>query len=179
LLRLEGFGPSVKARALLLEEHLASLGRAEALHNEESLRAWRRVIALEPLPRQGSIWWRVCVPPARGSEVCAALAVEPLAGGPLAVLYDWGGGLVWIAVPENTPESLDVRIRSIARALGGHARAVHAGSARASAARGTQGTHGTQDTLSSPALRALTERVKSAFDPAGVLNPGIDLAAEL
>jgi glycolate oxidase FAD binding subunit len=181
LLRLEGFGPSVKARVRLLEEHLASFGSPEALHDESSTRAWRRVIALEPLPRRGCTWWRLSVPPARGAEAGAALADAAC-----AVLYDWGGGLVYAAVPEPAAESvpqsaaesaaesaaavLDARIRSIARALGGHARCVQGSAAQAPAAPRPPG---------SSALRGLNERVKAAFDPFGILNPGLDLAAEL
>jgi glycolate oxidase FAD binding subunit len=163
LLRLEGFGPSVEARALLLERQLEPFGPAERVAEQESRQAWRGVSTLESLPREGSVWWRVCVPPAGGFKVRRALAEQGLPG-----LYDWGGGLVWLAVPQEAPATLGERIRLEARRLGGHASCVAAHSTRAPRASST----------ASP-LQALHERVKAAFDPRGVLNPGIDLAAEL
>jgi glycolate oxidase FAD binding subunit len=68
-------------------------------------------------------------------------------------LYDWGGGLVWLLSPVDP-----VAVRATVRALGGHA-TLYRGEGPAFAP------------LDGP-LAALTARVKAAFDPKGVLNPG-------
>ena len=86
--------------------------------------------------------WRVSVPPAAGWRVGEAVAGE--------ALYDWGGGLVWLLT--------DADPRPAVRALGGHATLY-------------RGEGLTFEPLDGP-LAALTARVKAAFDPNGVLNPG-------
>ncbi|HEX3363526.1 glycolate oxidase subunit GlcE [Phenylobacterium sp.] len=65
-------------------------------------------------------------------------------------LYDWAGGLVWLLS--------DADPRAAVRALGGHATLY----------RG----EGVAFEPLDGALAALTARVKAAFDPKGVLNPG-------
>ncbi|MGH6908599.1 MAG: FAD-linked oxidase C-terminal domain-containing protein, partial [Phenylobacterium sp.] len=89
--------------------------------------------------------WRISVPPASGWRVGQALAGDPF--------YDWAGGLVWL-LSEDDP----AKIRATARALGGHA-TCYRGHAPAF------------EPLAEP-LAALSARVKAAFDPKGVLNPG-------
>lgn len=177
-LRLEGFGPSVEARARELARHLAPLGHAEAVQGADSAAFWQRIKSLAPLPRAGHRWWRVSVPPARGHAVGSALAGESA-----SLLYDWGGGLVWVALADAVPNAVDGRLRVTARLLGGHARLVKVTPERRAALR--------EAALADPpprsplgeggasALRVLNERIKQAFDPAGILNPGLEPAAEL
>jgi glycolate oxidase FAD binding subunit len=68
-------------------------------------------------------------------------------------LYDWGGGLVWLQ-----SEADPAQVRGVVRALGGHATLY-------------RGEGPAFEPLSGP-LATLTARVKAAFDPLGVLNPG-------
>ncbi|MGC2414833.1 MAG: FAD-linked oxidase C-terminal domain-containing protein, partial [Stellaceae bacterium] len=80
---------------------------------------------------------------------------------------DWGGGLVWASVPETADGGAQVIRRAIRGPEGlgtGHATLVKASPAlrRAVAVFEPQ-----------PApLAALSRRVKDAFDPAHILNPG-------
>jgi glycolate oxidase FAD binding subunit len=90
--------------------------------------------------------WRVSVP---------AAAADSGHGG--AVLHDWGGAQRWLRAAE-TDESL----RRHAAAAGGHACCVRAG------ANGTAAPFAEP----APAQKALMQRLKRAFDPAGILNPG-------
>ena len=69
------------------------------------------------------------------------------------LLYDWGGGLVWLACEAGSD-----KVRRAARSLGGHATLY----------RGD----GIAFEPLSGSLAALSARVKAAFDPKGVLNPG-------
>jgi glycolate oxidase FAD binding subunit len=199
-LRIEGFGPSVEVRCRDLMHGLREFCAAEVLEAEASAALWRRVRTVAPLPYAGHVLWRVSVPPASGWQVRAKLGV-----GGAQYLYDWGGALVWVALPEDAPVAgteTGVGARNlgeVARELGGYAQllrappAMHAASARASppAMRAAFAVPAASAVAAAPAgdatlvtagrngaLRQLHARVKAAFDPLGVLNPGVDLAGE-
>lgn len=91
--------------------------------------------------------------------------VVPATTDPLALegttLIEWAGGLRWLRSCED-----GARIREVARAAGGSAVRWH-GSAR----------EGASDPLP-PAVLAIHRRLKAAFDPARIFNPG-RLVAEL
>ena len=76
-------------------------------------------------------------------------------------MLDWQGGLIWLLLPE--PMSLRLR-ELLAQHGGGHATLIRADDAT----RRTTPCFQPPD----PALAALTARVKAAFDPEGILNPG-------
>jgi glycolate oxidase FAD binding subunit len=79
------------------------------------------------------------------------------------VLYDWAGGLLWLALAASD-EAGAARIGRAVAAAGGHAILVRApASMRAAIDVFTPQEVG---------LAALTKRVKEGFDPKGVLNPG-------
>jgi glycolate oxidase FAD binding subunit len=184
-LRLEGFGPSVDARCRELLRALAPMGAGEPVTAEESGAFWRSVRTLDALPREAHVLWRISVPPALGWRVG-----ELLASNEVHYVYDWAGGLVWAAVPVTAlrgsgardngtqvggAQADGARIRAIARSLGGHAVLVRAPPAlRESLLAGTPALADVDQ-----GLRVLHQRLKAAFDPHGILNPGIDLAGEL
>jgi glycolate oxidase FAD binding subunit len=141
-LRLEGFAASVAARAAHLGAALKDLGRIERLEGQLSRDFWVQVREVEAFWKDARPLWRISVPPAAGWRVGAAVAGD--------LLYDWGGGLVWL-VSEADP-------RAAVRALGGHATLYRGDGLAFEPLEGS--------------LAALTSRVKAAFDPAGVLNPG-------
>src|SRR5690606_5804796 len=95
-LRVEGPGPSVEHRCASLRELLGRHGPVEELHSMNSRRLWAEIrdVALLAEPSERTIW-RLSVPPAAGAEIGARLAAALGA----EACYDWGGGLVWIAVP--------------------------------------------------------------------------------
>ncbi len=103
--------------------------------------------------------WRLSVPPASGAVVAEAITRRLEA----ALFYDWGGGLVWLAA---TPEHADAGAAVIRAAVGeaGHATLIRA----PEAVRGAVAVFAPE----SPALAALSSRVKASFDPRRVLNPG-------
>jgi glycolate oxidase FAD binding subunit len=89
--------------------------------------------------------WRVSLP-----QTGAPLAL----GGP--ALVEWGGGLRWIA------GALDATaVRAAAESAGGHATLFRGGDKAA----------GVFHPLA-PAILKIHQRLKAAFDPAGILNPG-------
>ena len=144
-LRLEGFEASVAARADHLAAALKGFGPSETLDGRLSRDFWLQVREVEAFHNDPRRLWRLCVPPSVGWKVGQALAGE--------AIYDWGGGLVWLA-----SDAEPAAVRSAIRALGGHATLY-------------RGDGPTFEPLAGP-LAALTARVKAAFDPKGVLNPG-------
>lgn len=144
-LRLEGFAASVKARAESLAARLKGFGHAELLDGKHSADFWVQVREVEAFASDPRPLWRLSVPPAVGWRVGQAAE---------ACLYDWGGGLVW-ALSEDAGA-----IRSVVRALGGHA----------TLWRGVAEVPPFEPL--DAGLAALSARVKAAFDPQGVLNPG-------
>jgi glycolate oxidase FAD binding subunit len=144
-LRLDGFAASVAARADHLAAALKGFGRIEALDADHSRAFWVQVREVEAFARARAPLWRVSLPPAAGWRLTEAVAGE--------ALYDWGGGLIWL-LSDDGP----VEVHAAARALGGHA-ALFRG-------------EGAPPAPLEPGLAALSARVKAAFDPKGVLNPG-------
>jgi glycolate oxidase FAD binding subunit len=144
-LRLEGFEASVATRAEGLAVALRAFGRCAELDAEHSREFWTQVREVDAFHGDKRPLWRISVPPASGWRVAEALAGE--------ALYDWAGGLVWL-LSDDDPG----KVRGAVRALGGHATC-------------WRGDAPAFEPLNGP-LAALSARVKAAFDPKGVLNPG-------
>jgi glycolate oxidase FAD binding subunit len=143
-LRLEGFEASVEARAQALVAALQGFGRIDELEGEHSKDFWVQIREAEAFAGDPRPLWRLSLPPAQGWKGPHGL--------PGDALYDWGGGLAWLLTDEPA-----AKVRATVRALGGHALCL-----RGSEAFGPR----------EGPLGALQERVKAAFDPLGVLNPG-------
>ncbi|MFW6077679.1 MAG: FAD-binding protein [Hyphomicrobiales bacterium] len=160
LLRIEGVGPSVEFRAERLHEILSAFGRPERLDTAASRAAWVEVRDVHCLADgQERLVWRISVPPMQGPRVLAGLRDTCQARG----FCDWGGGLVWLDVPA-TADGSAAAIRDAIQPGGSHATLIRA----ATALRASIEVFQPQP----PALAALTKRVKEAFDPLGILNPG-------
>ncbi|KAA0971869.1 glycolate oxidase subunit GlcE [Aureimonas fodinaquatilis] len=159
LMRLEGFGPSVKARAAHLGAALEKVGRVERLEDDESRALWRDVRDVTPFAGPDHrVVWRLSVTPTRAADVVMALRMHIAAD----ALYDWQGGLVFLRLEHGVEAE---RIRAVIAAHGGG----HATLLRASM----------DERLTNPvfqpqpaALAALSQRLKQQFDPVGILNPG-------
>jgi glycolate oxidase FAD binding subunit len=143
-LRLEGFGPSVKARRTLLE----AMAPLEALPEREAAAFWSALA--RPLP-EADVLWRLSLPAKRAAEIAGA--------GLGRWAMDWGGALVWLA-SEADPQA----VREAAEAAGGHAMLARAPEA---VRRTTPALH------PQPApVMALEARLRRAFDPMGVFETG-------
>ena len=157
--RVEGFPASVEARCAALRELLGRFGAVEELHSKNSATLWREIRDVRAFAGDSEPLWRLSVPPASGAVAAARITDAADA----RVLFDWGGGLVWLGV-NGAPDAGETAVRAAAAAVGGHATLVRADApTRAARAVFQPQTAG---------LAALTERIKRAFDPAGVLNPG-------
>jgi glycolate oxidase FAD binding subunit len=158
VLRIEDFVPSVAYRTARLRTALASFGGAEILDDATSRKVWCAVRDALPVPAQPSdAVWRVSVRPSVGPAVLRAVAEAGVQG-----FLDWGGGLVWLAGPANTDTHHMVETAS--RAASGTWTLLRAPDALRVAV----------DVVPPEAapLARITRRVKAAFDPRGILNPG-------
>jgi glycolate oxidase FAD binding subunit len=158
-LRLEGHAPSVAARQAALAAELAGLAAADELHSRNSAAFWKALGDGAPFAADGAeaILWRLSVPPGSGAATAAAIAMPGARW-----YYDWGGGLIWLALPPAE----DGHAAAVRGALvdGGHATLLRGPAAlRASVA--------VFQPQPAP-LAQLSRRVKEAFDPRGILNPG-------
>jgi glycolate oxidase FAD binding subunit len=159
-LRLEGPRTSIDFRAQALRDLLGARGAIVDLDQTESELFWREIGEVHPiLPIEGHVVWRLSVPPSAGAEVLAKATRELDAVG----FYDWGGGLLWLAIAGRDDGGAAI-VRAALGSSGGHATLVRAPEALRAAVPVFQPL--------SPALAALTRRVKDSFDPQHLFNRG-------
>ncbi len=159
-LRVEGPRPSVLHRTAALKALMADTGAVEELHGKNSALMWRELGDVAPFAAAPERQiWRLSVPPASGAKVVAAIGREVEA----RAFYDWGGGLVWLALPPSD-DAGDRVVRGAIAETGGHATLMRAPAPLRAAVPVFQ----PQDAP----LAALSARIKAGFDPRGVLNPG-------
>ena len=140
-------GERLRIRLSGAEGGVAAAARAlggEALDGDAFWTALREQ-TLPFFTRTGEPLWRVSVPPGAGTIRI---------GGD--VLVDWGGALHWLRTEAPASE-----IRAAAERAGGHAALFRGGDRTGSVFHPLP-----------PAVRKLHERLKAAFDPAGIFNPG-------
>jgi glycolate oxidase FAD binding subunit len=144
-IRLEGFEASVAARAETLAAALKPHGRTERLEAGHSREFWGQVREVDAFAGDPRPLWRLSLPPAVGWRGPHGL--------PGDALYDWAGGLAWLLTEEPA-----AKVRAVVASLGGHALCLRGGPPGFAPREGPLGE--------------LQARVKAAFDPLGVLNPG-------
>jgi glycolate oxidase FAD binding subunit len=160
LLRIENFASSVDYRLREIQKLLAPLGDGLRLIEEEADALWRdiRDCRFFAEPREHAVW-RVSTAPVRAAALISRLQREL----DCTHFYDWGGGLIWLSVPEANGAGASV-IRSALAASGGHATLV----------RGSPDLRSRIDVfepLASPLMK-ITAGIKASFDPDAILNPG-------
>lgn len=146
-LRIEGFEDSVAYRVDRLRDALAGFGDVS-----ESGLDWTSIRDVQTFAGQKGDVWRLSVKPGDAPEIAARADAAQ-------TLFDWGGGLIWVLVPEGT----DLRARL--GAFDGHATLVRA-------------TQETFDVLGrfqpeNVTVSSLTKGIRQKFDPRGVFNPGL------
>ncbi len=158
LLRLEGVPPSIAYRRDKLVKLVAANAPHHMLGTADSRMRWTALRDVLPLADNGERFvWRLSVPPADGARIVASLAHQL----DMRWFYDWAGGLVWLDLPARQ----DAFAQTIRSALSsGHATLIRASDAVRASVEPFQ--------PQPPALAALVRRVKAAFDPTGIFNPG-------
>lgn len=158
--RIEGVAPSVAHRKDALAALLKPFGAAVVLEEAPSRHLWRAIRDAVPFAMEkagASVLWRVSTAPANGAAFVAALPPQA------QYFLDWGGGLIWVALPA-CEDGGAAALRGALKPLGGHATLVRAPAALRAAIAVFE--------PAAPALAALNRRVKDSFDPKRVLNPG-------
>lgn len=157
MIRIEGFANSVSYRAGELRKLLAGYGEVTLDNDDESARAaWASVRDVASFHGRPGDVWRVSTKPTDGPGIVARLQ-------DVEAIYDWGGGLVWLLVPEGSQQQT---IRRAVSELGGHAMLV----------RGDRAS-GAFQPLAGP-VAALQEGLRHRFDPRGLFNPGLMTAMD-
>ena len=157
LIRIEEVASSVAYRTQKLRTQLG--GRGEILDDAASRGVWRAIRDREPLlAATDEAVWRVSVRPSAGAQVLRSVANTCGARGYL----DWGGGLVWLAGPGTTAAHEAVQT------------AAHNASGNWMLVQGPETLRAAVDVIppEPERLARITRRVKAAFDPHGILNPG-------
>jgi glycolate oxidase FAD binding subunit len=162
-LRLEGPAPSVAFRLDRLKDLLPAAAEQITLEKESSETLWRGIRDLHCFAQDGeSLIWRLSLAPVQSAGYLARLKQNL----DFAYAMDWGGGLIWLsldAASAGNDGGTGLVRRGLAE-LGGHATLVRAPVTLRRSLSVFQ-------PLSSGA-ELLTRRIKEAFDPKGILNPG-------
>ena len=158
-LRLENFSKSLDYRVTRLKEQFKAYGELHELDAENSLALWGELRQLSVLQGSEAPLWRISTSPRAGPQVVAAISAYM----ECRAFYDWSGGLVWAQVlPTTDAGAADIR-RVIAN-HGGHATLIRAEPQVRAAVEVFQPLEA--------GLERLSRKLKAAFDPAGILNPG-------
>jgi glycolate oxidase FAD binding subunit len=165
LLRLEGPQASVEERRAALRRALTPFEYGEALAADYAASLWRAIGDVVPLvaPPEAAIW-RLSVQPTRAPQFVDRLLKQLAA----RYYYDWGGGLVWLAVAASGDAGAGVIRAALAEAGNGQT------IGHATLVRAPDDVRRRIDVfapLAAPMLK-LTKDIKASFDPEGILNPG-------
>jgi glycolate oxidase FAD binding subunit len=158
-LRVENFAKSVAYRKGRLKDLLKAYGEINELDRDHSLAFWGELRRLSVLSGGEAPVWRISTRPTAGPKVVAALTAYM----ECRAFYDWSGGLVWAEVLETTDAGA-ADVRRVIATHGGHATLMRAEPHVRAAVEVFQPLE------AGPAR--LSRRLKTAFDPAGILNPG-------
>ena len=156
-LRIEDFAESVTYRLARLRQDLAPHGESTVVEDPRAL--WRSVRDAGPLQAApDDAVWRLSVAPSRAAGAVVALQAAGLG----KFLFDWGGGLIWVAGAATEPAH--GAVMQAAAAAGGTFTLFRAPPSLAASVPVLP-----EEPLP---LAAIARRVKAVLDPAGVLNPG-------
>ena len=154
MLRIEGFAESVRYRTGCLQDMFAALSVRVETDPEQVSAMWRWVRDVDLMQGTGSDVWKFSVRPSAAPGMVAELREKHDIHD---VLYDWAGGLIWVACASGAPlrpEGFD-----------GHATLIRAAEATRLALPVFQ--------PEPPGVALLTQGIRARFDPKGLLNPGI------
>lgn len=155
ILRLEGFAESGTYRADRLRSHLAEYGKFEIVSSDDQSSIWADIRDAQRFAApQFEAVMRVHVAASKAPAIVAA-AIDIGA----KVMIDWGGALLWLGVDDSRRAQ---EVIAKAAELGGYPFVVRSSD-------GTLMPH----QPANPAVAALGQRVKKAFDPKGIFNPGL------
>ncbi len=158
-IRIESFPSSARYRIGKLKDLLAAYSPWVELDTGRSRAFWEEIRGLRMFAGSDRPLWRISTAPTRAARLVHVIARNL----DINVVYDWSGGLIWLDTT-LTSDAGTVEIRRAISEFGGHATLIRAD-------RPTRATLDIFQPLDAPLL-TLTRKLKAAFDPAGILNPG-------
>jgi glycolate oxidase FAD binding subunit len=158
-LRLENFTASVEYRLGRLHQELKPFGTIYELDDTRSRAFWTDIKRLQFLA--GSDWplWRITTAPHLGARLVSVISAQV----DCRAAYDWSGGLIWLETPPSTDAAATVLRRLIAE--------YQADAFLVRAPPGTRASVGVFQPLPEVNMNVI-RRMKDAFDPYRILNPG-------
>jgi glycolate oxidase FAD binding subunit len=158
LLRVEAATSSLAPHTNALAKKIAPHSVFAELDESQSQNLWSYLRDVRSFAADTRPLWRISVAPTEGPSVTEALT--PYGA---EYVYDWAGGLIWLVMPESADAGAE-RVRAAAIQARGYATLIRAGAEVRAAVPAFA--------PEPAALAHLSQRVKTAFDPRGVLNPG-------
>jgi len=152
--RIEGFADSVTYRIERLQDVLASHGEVRVATDKEHCAAlWKWVRDVEGFQNDAGDVWCFSVKPTMAPQIGADLRAK----GALNLLYDWGGGRIWVLAPQGQNMRPD--------GMNGHATLI----------RASEDTRRKLSVFQPEALplKKISQGLRDKFDPKGILNPGL------
>ncbi len=159
-IRIENLAASVEYRLKFLKDVLDSFGPIDVLERDRSDDFWSDMRQLKLMQNTDTPFWRITTAPSNGVDIVAAIKAHH----PNSVaVYDWSGGLVWLL----TPFTADAGASEVHRAV------VNRGG-NATLMRGELSLRASADVFQpiEEGIAVLTRKIKAAYDPNGILNPG-------
>ncbi len=158
-IRLEGFEASVRYRCGQLTQLLSRFGAVHIDDDPESVsQSWSDIRNVRPFHGTTDDVWKLSVTPSDAPGLVASLP-DGIRSSASSVLYDWGGGLIWLATRPGSD------LRASLPDLRGHATPVRASDS-------TRKTLGMFHPQPAPVER-LSRQLRARFDPDGRFNPGL------
>lgn len=159
VIRLEGVAISVRDRLQKLQSALSAYGHADIIETDASKALWQEIRDVTPLLEDSGQIWRISCAPSEGPSLLASLEQSI----DLRGYFDWAGGLLWLSC--EAQEAHKIIRQALAAHGGGHATLMRADDE-------LRQTIPVFEPLSAP-LAKLNKRIQEAFDPYGLLNPGL------
>ena len=153
LIRIEGFSGSVEFRIEALKKLFPNFEISVETNSAKNKEIWSSIGNVSVFSKTATSIWRLSVKPTSGPKIVDTLLK---AGIKADAQYDWGGGLVYLSVPDN------IDIRNHLSNIQGHITLVRGNGGGADAMP-------VQNSL----IKEIEEGLRKKFDPREILNTGI------
>lgn len=159
IIRVEGLARQVDYRLERLREIFANCSDLKVLDGDDHHDLWRRVRDVVRFQDSTRSVWRLSVKPSDAVAIESALRDDLDAD----AMFDWGGGLIWVEVPDHDT-ARTAEVRAIVARFGGHATLV----------RAPETVRAFVDVFQPqiPGLASVSRAIREKFDPDNILNPG-------
>jgi len=153
LIRIEGFSGSVAYRTEALKKLFSGYEISVETNTNINNKLWNSIGNVSVFSKTKTSIWRLSVKPTSGPKIMETLLKSGIKA---EAQYDWGGGLVYLSVPDN------INIRDHLSDIQGHITLVRGNGGGAEAMP-----------IQSKLIKGIEEGLRKKFDPRNILNVGI------